>query len=255
MNATILVPSGGGYFEGHFPGRPILPGVVELVLVLEALARDTGQPVSLQGIGFVRLRQLVLPGDRLELSARGLDSGLMRIDLKRDDVVVANGELILGNPDRGSAAFLRNPAQSMTGLPPIDALLPHRQPMRFVHSIVDDGESGLTCAGRIPSQCALVRDGSAPALAALELAAQTAATWEALRRWREGGVAAPRVGYLVAIRDVTFFAARIPAEQTLLADVRLEAAAPPLTHYQVEVALNGALVLQGTIATFLTAQE
>ena len=255
MNATILVPSGGGYFEGHFPGRPILPGVVELVLVLEALTRETGQPVSLQGIGFVRLRQLVLPGDRLELSARELDSGLMRIDLKRDDVVVANGELILGNPGRGSTAPLRNPAQSMTGLPLIDALLPHRPPMRFVTAIVDNSETGLTCAGRIPSQCALVSDGTAPALAALELAAQTAATWEALRRWREGGVAAPRVGYLVALRDVTFFAACIPAEQSLIAAVRLQAAAPPLTHYEIEVALNGALVLQGTIATFLAAQE
>jgi len=253
VNATILVPSGGGYFEGHFPGRPILPGVVELVLVLEALARATGEAVSLQGIGFVRLRQLVLPGDRLEVSARELEGGRTRFDLKRDDVVVANGELILGNPGRASAPARRNSALSMTGLPPIDALLPHRLPMRFVTSIVDDGKAGLTCAGRIPSQCALVSDGSAPALAALELAAQAAATWEALRRWRAGGVAAPRVGYLVALRDITFFAARVPAEQSLTAVVRLEAAAPPLTHYKVEVALGDASVLRGTIATFLTA--
>jgi predicted hotdog family 3-hydroxylacyl-ACP dehydratase len=255
VNATILVPSAGGYFEGHFPGRPILPGVVELILVLEALAREAGQPVSLQGIGFVRLRQLVLPGDRLELSARELDGGRMRIDLKRDGVVVANGELILGDPARACEAPRRSPVLSMTGLPLIDALLPHRPPMRFVTSIVDDGETGLACAGEIPAQCALVSDGSAPALAALELVAQAAATWEALRRWREGGVAAPRVGYLVALRDVTFFAARVPAEQSLTAIVRLEAAAPPLTHYEVEVALNGALVLQGTIATFLTTQQ
>jgi len=253
VNATILVPSGGGYFEGHFPGRPILPGVVELVLVLEALARATGQAASLQGIAFVRLRQLVLPGDRLELSARELDGGRTRIDLKRDGAVVANGELILGNPSRASEAPRNSPALSMTGLPGIDALLPHRPPMRLVTSIVDDGETGLTCAGRIPAQCALVSNGSAPTLAALELAAQAAATWEALRRWREGGVAAPRVGYLVALRDVTFFAARVPAEQTLTAAVRLEAAAPPLTHYKVEVALGDTPVLRGTIATFLTA--
>ena len=253
MNATILVPSGGGYFEGHFPGRPILPGIVELVLVLEALARATGEAVSLQGIGFVRLRQLVLPGDRLEVSARELEGGRTRFDLKRDDVVVANGELILGEPARACEAPRRSPELSMRGLPPIDALLPHRPPMRFVGSIVDNGETGLTCAGRIPSKCALVSVGSAPALAALELAAQAAATWEALRRWREGGVAASRVGYLVALRDVTFFAARVPAEQSLTAVVRLDAAAPPLTHYEVEVALGDALILRGTIATFLTA--
>ena len=142
----------------------------------------------------------------------------------------------------------------MIGLPPIDALLAHRPPMRFVTSIVDNGETGFICAGRIPAQCALVSDGSAPALAALELAAQAAATWEALRRWREGGVAAPRVGYLVALRDVIFFAACIPAERSLTAVVRLEAAALPLAHYEVEVALDDAQVLRGTIATFLTAE-
>jgi predicted hotdog family 3-hydroxylacyl-ACP dehydratase len=255
VNATILVPSGGGYFEGHFPGRPILPGIVELVLVLEALARATQQAVSLQGIGFFRLRQLVLPGDRLELSAREVEGGRTRIDLKRDGAIVANGELVLGDPDCASEAPRNSPAISMTGFPRIDALLPHRPPMRFVTSVVDDDETGVTCAGRIPAQCALVSDGSAPALAALELAAQAAATWEALRRWREGGVAAPRVGYLVALRDVTFFAACVPAEQTLIAAVRLEAAAPPLMHYKVEVALDDAPVLRGTIATFLTTEE
>jgi 3-hydroxyacyl-[acyl-carrier-protein] dehydratase len=256
VNATIAIPSGGAYFEGHFPGQPILPGVVELALVLETLARETRRPLALRGIVFARLRQLVLPGHRLELAARELDGGRMRIDLTREGVLVANGELVLGPPEQAgdAAAPLEQRPPDLSALPPLDDLLPQRPPMRFVTSILGAAGDGVSVSACVPAACALVTDGAAPALASLEAAAQAAAAWEALRRWREGGVAAPRVGYLVAVRDVVFYAERIPADQTFLASVRLEAAAPPLTHYRVEVSMRGTPVLRGTIATFLAKQ-
>jgi 3-hydroxyacyl-[acyl-carrier-protein] dehydratase len=251
--ATIAVPSAGSYFEGHFPGRPILPGVVELALVLEALGREMRRPVVLRGISFVRLRQLVLPGDCLELAARDVDGGRTRFDLKREDLLVANGELVLGaaHQSRDAPATGQASTHPVIMAPTIETLLPHRPPMCFVTSILAETADGLTCAARVPAACALVSAGSAPALAALEMAAQAAAAWEGLRRWRKGGDAAPRIGYLVALRDVAFFAERIPADRTLSTAVRLEAAAPPLTHYRVDVSLDDTPIAQGTIATFL----
>ena len=59
----------------------------------------------------------------------------------------------------------------------------------------------------------------------------------------------------MALREVVFFAERVPAEQALMASVRLQTAAPPLTHYAVEVAVGAAPILRGTIATFLTDQR
>jgi predicted hotdog family 3-hydroxylacyl-ACP dehydratase len=123
--------------------------------------------------------------------------------------------------------------------------------MRFVTAIAGEAADGLACIARIPAGCALVTDRSATALAAIEAAAQTAAVWEGLRRWREGGNAAPRMGYLVALRDVVFFAADVPADTDLVTSVRLVAAAPPLTHYGVEVAHGPRRILRGTIATVL----
>jgi 3-hydroxyacyl-[acyl-carrier-protein] dehydratase len=258
MNATIDVPSAGAWFEGHFPGRPILPGVAELALVVEALAREAGRPVPLQGIAFARLRQLVLPGDRLELIARELiaresEVARLRIDLKRDDVLVANGELILGQPRAsggGTTIPVASPMQD-TSFPQLDDLLPHRPPMRFLTAILQETANGLTCAARIPARCAMVSGGNAPPVAAIEAAAQAAAAWEALRRWRDAGHAAPRIGYLVALREMIFFTDRVPADRDLQVSVSLEAAAPPLTHYRVEVTLEGMPVTRGTIATFL----
>jgi predicted hotdog family 3-hydroxylacyl-ACP dehydratase len=130
-------------------------------------------------------------------------------------------------------------------------LLPHRAPMRFITSILRETAGGLDCIARIPVACALVTDASAPTVAAVEAAAQAAAAWEALRRSRQAGVASPRIGYLVALREIMFFAGSVPAERDLLVSVTLEAAAPPLTYYRIEVSLDGMLVTRGTIATFL----
>jgi 3-hydroxymyristoyl/3-hydroxydecanoyl-(acyl carrier protein) dehydratase len=252
VNAAIAVPAGSPYFAGHFPGRPILPGVALLALVVATLARDAGRPAALRAIPFARLRRPVLPGDRLALETRTGEAGRVRVEVSRDGALVANGELVLGPPESHSGAAPAAAAPPGSAAPPpVDRLVPQHPPMRFVTAIVGEAADGLACAAQIPSACALVSQGTAPALAALEAAAQTAAAWEAVQRWREARDAAPRMGYLVALRDVGFFADRIPADEMLLASVRLAAAAPPLTHYAVEVALGTAPIVRGTIATFL----
>ncbi len=252
MKATIVLPSGGGCFEGHFPGRPILPAVAQLDLALQAHTRARQRPSSLRGIAFARLRQLVLPGDRLELAARELDGGRVRIDIHRGEALVTNAELILGAPDAPpGAATAREPADPALSAAPLDALLPHRPPMRLVTSLVGETNDGLVCTACVSRECPLAEQGRASALAGIEAAAQTAAVWEAVRRWREGAGAAPRIGYLVALRDIAFFAEHIPVDVVMLTAVRLEAAAPPLTHYRIEASIDGRPLLRGTIATYL----
>ncbi len=63
------------FFQGHFPGRPVMPGV----LIVEALAQvgavallsqpeHAGKIVFFAGIDAVRFRRVVVPGDTLHLS-------------------------------------------------------------------------------------------------------------------------------------------------------------------------------------------
>ena len=64
------------FFEGHFPGRPIMPGVlicealVQAGGLLASCSRDglpAGKGVLLAGLEHVRFRRRVIPGDELRL--------------------------------------------------------------------------------------------------------------------------------------------------------------------------------------------
>lgn len=250
--AVVEVPDGGAWFAGHFPGRPILPGVAQFALALEAL----GQTTAVRGVAHARLRQLVSPGERLDIVSRDAPTHRLRIELKRGATIVSNAEFVLGMPAMADAPDIAQPPDAIgETFPALDDLMPHRPPMRFLAKISHASERGLHGTARIPEECAMVRHGLASPLAAVEAGAQAAAAWEALQRWRRGGEASPRMGYLVALRDVDFLAVSVPAGRDLSVVIELESATPPLTHYRIDVRLDGAQLVRGTIATYLTGEN
>ena len=99
-NVTINEP----FFQGHFPGEPIMPGV----LIVEALAQvggvavlsmpeNKGKLALFTGINNFRFKQIVKPGDRLELAITmtGMRSNIGKgeAEAKVNGKVVASGEL------------------------------------------------------------------------------------------------------------------------------------------------------------------
>jgi 3-hydroxyacyl-[acyl-carrier-protein] dehydratase len=101
------------FFQGHFPGQPIMPGV----LILEALAQATGllsfctmqadhknKIYMLVGIDKARFRGQVVPGDQLTLAVtlkRNM-RGIWMYDGKAmvDGEVVAEAELMCSAQDK-----------------------------------------------------------------------------------------------------------------------------------------------------------
>lgn len=98
-------------FQGHFPGRPIMPGV----LIVEAMAQVGGvvltQMADVQeglfmfaGIDGVRFRRPVVPGDQLVmtvelLSVKGRRFGKMRGRAEVDGQLACEGDLMFALVD------------------------------------------------------------------------------------------------------------------------------------------------------------
>jgi 3-hydroxyacyl-[acyl-carrier-protein] dehydratase len=109
-NVTVNEP----FFQGHFPGRPIMPGV----LIVEAMAQAGGilsymtsrerNPdviYFLAGVGEARFRRPVCPGDRLDLS--------VSVDRIRRGIWFYNCEAAVGNVKAVSAKITCAPGSAL----------------------------------------------------------------------------------------------------------------------------------------------
>jgi len=116
--ARKMVSRNEPHFEGHFPGHPVMPGV----LIIEALAqagaifaaKATGfdpqrQVIYFMGMDGVKFRKPVVPGDCLRLEVVPLRRGgavwKMRGKATVDDAVVAEADFLASiQPRQGNEA-------------------------------------------------------------------------------------------------------------------------------------------------------
>jgi 3-hydroxyacyl-[acyl-carrier-protein] dehydratase len=107
VEARTLFEADDPIFAGHFPGNPIVPGVI----LTEALAQaagiaaasgypDTARPLFLlSAIRTMKFFQAVRPDDRIDLHAEkigGTDTLLQfKVMAKVGDILVAEGQLVL----------------------------------------------------------------------------------------------------------------------------------------------------------------
>lgn len=126
-HALKNVSIGEPFFAGHFPGEPVMPGV----LIIEALAQASmfclplaeGTVAYLAGVDAARFKRKVVPGDqlhlhaRLEYARRGLGKTICRAEV--GGVVVAEAEILFAVPAAPRAAPTA-PAPGAAALQPRD---------------------------------------------------------------------------------------------------------------------------------------
>ncbi|MFN3835736.1 MAG: 3-hydroxyacyl-ACP dehydratase FabZ [Glycocaulis sp.] len=107
------VSAGEPYFAGHFPGFPVMPGVLIIealaqtgaVLMSKTLDADINKTVILfMGVDKARFRRPVRPGDVLEMPVRVVDTrrGIFRFE----------GEALVNGKKVAEAAFAATSAQN-----------------------------------------------------------------------------------------------------------------------------------------------
>ena len=103
-NVTFNEP----YFQGHFPGAPVMPGVLQIeamaqaggILATRTVVFDPATHVMLfMAIDAVKFRKAVTPGDQLLIEVVPLRKGKifkMKGEIKCDGQVVSSAEFLAG---------------------------------------------------------------------------------------------------------------------------------------------------------------
>lgn len=92
-----VVPPDHPSFVGHFPGRPILPGVVLLDRVLRFAVATCGDCTDQWQIASAKFLSPVAPGEALVFQLRGQRSSLS-FAIRAADRLVASGQLLCSLP-------------------------------------------------------------------------------------------------------------------------------------------------------------
>ena len=96
--AHWTVPPDHPAFAGHFPGTPILPGVVLLDVALQIIADASGIALDLCEISSVKFLSPASPGDELVIQHTVSASGTIRFDILAGMRKIASGSIVPGAP-------------------------------------------------------------------------------------------------------------------------------------------------------------
>ena len=165
MVAVKNVTVNEDFFQGHFPGSPVMPGVLmietlaQVATVLLMHGETNGGRVYLRGVDNAKFRRQVAPGDRLRLE---VTLGRSRAQIARakaaafvDDNLVAEAELVMGITGRQTARAGGSPHRPDT-TPLID-------PTAVVHAAASIGE--VRESGRMLSSASTCVSGETAASA------------------------------------------------------------------------------------------
>lgn len=90
------------WFSGHFPGEPVLPGVAQLEMALDAVKRLNRKGLKISRVKRVRFRRIIRPGERIRVTVasdeREASSYPFRITVNGE--LASRGVLVVEKSDR-----------------------------------------------------------------------------------------------------------------------------------------------------------
>jgi 3-hydroxyacyl-[acyl-carrier-protein] dehydratase len=97
LESTLEFAADHPAFAGHFPGTPIVPGVLLLDAAIHAMENALKQPVA--GIASAKFLHPVGPGEALHLACRPGGNGRSQFEITLGTQRAAAGQLLMGEAD------------------------------------------------------------------------------------------------------------------------------------------------------------
>ena len=99
-SSPLVIPADHPAYAGHFPGNPVLPGVVLLDAAVSAIAAADASAAGTQPNSFpaceivsAKFHEVVRPGDELSLEHETLANNTVRFTIRTAQQPVASGIL------------------------------------------------------------------------------------------------------------------------------------------------------------------
>jgi 3-hydroxymyristoyl/3-hydroxydecanoyl-(acyl carrier protein) dehydratase len=105
MRRKVSIPGESLWFQGHFPGDPLLPGIAQLHLVMETIQGTLGENIRLTGLKRVRFKRVIRPEETMAIAVEPVQDkpGMFKFQLTVEGENACSG-LMLTNPlDAGKA--------------------------------------------------------------------------------------------------------------------------------------------------------
>ena len=90
LSWTFEVRADLPFFEGHFPGHPILPGVVALAWMMAAAERFLKRPLGAVELLNVKFQHVIVPGTVVELTLAPKSGGRLAASIRSEAGVHAS---------------------------------------------------------------------------------------------------------------------------------------------------------------------
>lgn len=94
--ARVSADQQSPWFSGHFPDNPILPGIAQLNMVTETIAKVLEKDVVLQSLARIKFKKIIRPGDVLDIHAiAGKKENHYSFKIASEHNEVCSGRLVL----------------------------------------------------------------------------------------------------------------------------------------------------------------
>lgn len=98
LTLRFVVPAASRYFEGHFPGVPLLPGVVQIGWAIELARRHMSRSAQTGLLGFrslsgVKFTHVIQPGEQLSLRLTHEPPAQLAFEFHTGDVLCSTGRV------------------------------------------------------------------------------------------------------------------------------------------------------------------